>query len=162
MKNKLAFSILGFVLSINQVFSQGNIDEVYSQDKFELSGGFGLPEAYNIRIKYGGRNVKIALGVGFLPNSEKLRTVDIDIYYHFAKKSKFSDNLVWYALGGLNFMKYGGNNESSTELYPYLRVGRTINFSKKFGLNFDIGAIYNAYDDSHVLPSGSIGFLIRF
>jgi hypothetical protein len=162
MKKKSIFLILGFLFSINQVFSQGNINEVYSQDKFELSGGFGLPEAINLKIKYGGKNIKIALGGGFLPQSEKLRTLDIGFYYHFAKKSKFTGNFVWYTLGGLNIMKFGSNSESSIEHYPYLRVGRAINFSKKTGLNVDIGACFNEYDDSPIVPSGSIGFFIRF
>ena len=45
-------------------------------------------------------------------------------------------------------------HESPGELnyYPYLKVGRTINFSKKSGLNFDVGACFSAYDDPHVLP----------
>jgi hypothetical protein len=48
------FLLIALTLCVNQAFSQG---------KFELSAGLGMPEFYNIKARYG-QNVQVGLCVG--------------------------------------------------------------------------------------------------
>jgi hypothetical protein len=150
----LIFKIIllaGLILSDNPVLSQG---------KFEVSGGFGWPERINLKIKYG-NDIQIGTSLGFLPGkgNYNIGPFTADIYYHFSGKSELVDQRPWYLLGSLG---YGFG-----DIYFCPRVGRTFNFYKKLGINFDAGAFlpFNKelrdFLDSPVYPSGSISFFVR-
>ena len=169
-KNILKFMVLSFGLLIIK-------DPTYSQSKLELSGGLGEPEFFNVRIKYG-QNLQVGICVGGyighgLFGSDEI-VVDwscaAEVLYHFSGKSKYVEQAPWYILGGLGYYDipisdwYGSYNIG---FYP--RIGRTFSFSKKSGINLDVGTFlplsmrpdYDTYDFK-ILPSGNISFLIRF
>ena len=155
------------ILSANQAFPQG---------KFEISGGLGAPEMINLRLKYG-QNIQVGTCLyywhykasGIFPESYDL-AFSAEIIYHFSGKSKNVEQGTWYLLGGLGYYHLDNLADLPYEDYDigfYPRIGRTLNFSKKIGLNFDLGLFLPLSAASEIpysfkiLPSGSIGFFIR-
>jgi hypothetical protein len=146
---------------------------VFSQSKFELSGGLGIPELINGRIKYGG-NLQIGVCAGFATgdwygDNYVDWSVAAEVTYHFSGKSKYVDQSPWYVLGGLGY--YHLPIVDPYEQYDigfYPRAGRTFNFSKKTGINLDGGLFlplsmtpdYGSFDFK-ALFSGCISFFIR-
>ncbi len=156
----------GFILPENPAFSQS---------KLELSGGLGAPEYIHTRIKYG-QKVQLGICAGFIAGTFYTHaffngSISAEITWHFLGKSKFVDQTPWYILGGLGYYylpmsaKYG---EYDVGFFP--RIGRTINFSKRTGINLDLGIflpIAKANDSSmnelayKILGSWSISYFIR-
>ena len=142
----------------------------YSQSKFELSYGVGFPELINMKISYG-KNVKIALSQSIFPFSDisepplPVGPTSIEVYYHFAGKSKYIVQPSWYLMGGLGIFwphtQVTGLPGIAFCAYP--RIGRTINFSKSIGINVDAGVFIPFFDFFHssVFPSLSINFFFR-
>lgn len=128
----------------------------YPPDKFELSGGFGWPEMAAVKIKYG-NDFQIGISQGFMLNTS------LEVYYHFAGKPKLTDRRFWYGLGGIEYFYWG---REGTNWLPYLRLGRSFNFTRRYGVNIDLGAFYllnesDFFSASHYSPSGSFSFFVR-
>jgi hypothetical protein len=169
---KLQILLLGLLLMNNPIFSQS---------KFELSGGFGIPELLNVKARYG-HNLQVGASIGLLGPFEWYGgnvwdwSCTAEILYHFAGKSKYTEQPTWYLSGGLgihhlNLMCPFDYCYESYDISFNPRIGKTLNLSKKTGLNCDIGvflplsmsqdeSLYNKLDFK-VLPSGSISFFIR-
>jgi hypothetical protein len=159
--------LIGLILSDNPIIAQG---------KFELSGGFGIPEIINVKLRYG-QNIQVGACVHFLYYSAGgifseyySWSGSAEILYHFAGKAKYVEQRTWYLLGGLGYYHIDYLMDIPHEEYDigfYPRIGRTLNFSKKIGINLDAGiflplsAAETYTFDFKVLPSGSIGFFIR-
>jgi hypothetical protein len=147
-------------------------NQVFSQSKFEISGGFGWPDWTNLKIKYG-KVLQIGVSQSFqieslYPDYKKkiyLETTAAEIYYHFGGKSRFTDQPPWYLFGGLGCL--WGHDGDENDIYFFPRLGRSINFSKKIGINLDAGIFLplskslRDFLDWTVYPSGSISFFIR-
>jgi hypothetical protein len=159
----ILFAII--ILSVNQAFAQS---------KIEISGGFGYVEFFNGRFKYG-QNIQMGACIGFYPfkwYGENI--VDwscaAEVTCHFLGKSKYAEQPPWYVLGGLGYYHLPVvDHYEQYDIAFYPRIGRTLNFSKKSGMNLDIGLFlplskspdYNSYEYK-VLLSGGISFFIRF
>ncbi|MCX6262065.1 MAG: hypothetical protein NTY95_14750 [Bacteroidia bacterium] len=140
---------------------------VFSQSKFEISGGVGIPEMTSLKIKYG-KVIQIGLSQSFFPfsNNVPLGPTSLEIYYHLAGKSKFNEHPTWYLIGGLGYFwsqkegiyyKFEG-----IPLCFYPRIGRHINFSKSTGINFETGAFIPFWNlGVYVWPSAFISFFVR-
>ena len=162
---KLQILFLGLLL---------NFSPIYSQNKYEMSAGIGVPELINARIKYG-QNFQVGACFGFISGNMFGKSYfdwscAAEITYHFLGKSKLVDQPPWYVLAGLGYYNIPAVNRYGIyDIGFYPRLGRTLNFSKKSGLNLDIGLFlpisetseYSTFD-FHVLWSGNIGFFIRF
>jgi hypothetical protein len=153
------------------------VNKVFSQSKFELSGGLGVPEYNNLKLRYG-KNLQVGACVHFWYDkgggifSEYYSwSFSAEILYHFAGKSKYAEKPTWYLLVGLGYYHIDllidlPHEEYDIGVYP--RIGRNIYFSKKMGINFDVGLFlplsaqegYEPYD-FRLLPSGSISFFMR-
>jgi hypothetical protein len=159
----LTILVAGFVISNNKV---------YSQDKLELSIGVGMPDLPNLKIKYG-QNIQVGASIGIYTfewygNNVVDWAGIAQITYHFSGKSKYVEQKPWYVSGGLGFFDLG-------VIEPYEQydigfipgIGRTINFSKKIGINYSIGLFLplSASEGSsyhfNIIPSGNISFFIR-
>lgn len=166
MKTIIKLLIIGFTLFNIPIFSQDTIPVSGYDYKFALGGGVGVPEFINLNLKYGSRNLKAGFGVGFFPVYVKM-DLDFSIYYHFARKSRFNNNFLWYARGGVDLLKPNSVIKNQykvreTEYILLIRLGRTFEFSKRSGLNLDIGIVF--YDDFSLaanFPIGSIGYFYR-
>jgi len=158
--------LAGFILSDNPVFSQG---------KFEMSVGVGFPEMINLKIKYG-KDIQIGLCQSLWPvfHNVPIGPTAAEIYYHFAGKSKFTEQPTLYLLGGLGYfwLQEGGIYDDECKGVPfcfYPRIGQSINFSRRMGFNFEAGAFipfYNTPHNSikeiyHIYPSISISLFLR-
>ena len=145
----------------------------FSQGKFELSGGVGIPELINMKINYG-QDIQAGASVGFLTiewfgETVVDWTVSAEILYHFAGKSKFVEQPTWYISGELGYFDLGIIDPyEGYDIAFCPRIGRTINFSKTTGIKIDAGVFlplsksssYSTYD-FNVLFSGNIGFFVR-
>lgn len=145
-----------FILSALLLINYPVYPQEYPQSKFELSGGFGWPEMGVLKLKYG-ENLQIGISQGFMLDTS------VEIYYHFAGKPLYANQKVWYGMAGLEYFYWSweGNN-----WFPYLRFGRTLNLSRRYGLNIDLGAFYLWYEDdffssTRFSPAGSITFFFR-
>jgi len=161
----LRITLLAIIISI--------ASEAFSQSKIELSGGYGVPELFNLGIKYG-QNMQVGAYGGIYPFKwYGDRVVDwscgMELIYHFAGKSKHVEQAPWYLLGGLAYHHL--NVMDPYERYDMSfcpRIGRTFNFSGKWGLNLDIALFiplsmtpdYDSYEFKF-LPSGNLSFFIR-
>jgi hypothetical protein len=171
MRNSsVSFRIILFVmliLSAAQAFPQG---------KFEISGGLGLPELTNIKLKYG-QNIQVGACLHYWHYSQggifsayNDWSCAAELTYHFSGGSKYIDQPTWYLLGALGYYHIDylidwPYDYCALSFYP--RIGRTINFSKRTGLNMDLGLFIplsastgNPYK-LRILPSGSISFFVR-
>jgi hypothetical protein len=133
---------------------------LFSQGKFEISGGFGFPDMQNLKIRYG-NNMQIGASCGFFGGDSfsAPSIIAIEIYLHFAGKSEIIKQRPWYLLVALYYVR-----EDSGFMDPYFlltRFGRTFNFSKRMGLNLDVGAFYPRDCGYPRMPSGSISFFVR-
>jgi len=147
--------------------------EASPQSRLELAGGYGVPGLFNLGIKYG-QNVQVGAYGGIYPFMwYGDRVVDwscgLDFIYHFTGKSKYVEQAPWYLLGSLAYHHL--NVIDPYERYDISvcpRIGRTLNFSGKWGLNLDVGLFiplsmtpdYDSYEFKF-LPSGSLGLFIR-
>jgi hypothetical protein len=163
-------SVLFIVLIIS-------INQVFSQSKFEISGGLGVPEYDNLKIRYG-QNIQVGACVHFwydkgggIFREYYSWSSALEILYHFAGKSKYVEQPTWYLLGGLGYYHNDLLFDVPHEEYDigfYPRIGRKLNFSKKIGINLDAGLFlplsaregYEPYK-FRILPSGCISFFIR-
>ena len=154
---------VGLILSDIPVFSQG---------KFEIAGGIGIPELCNIGIRYEVFDqVIIGLSYGFGEyTTDQLRSLSGDFYYHFGGLSKFSNMHPWYGRIGINYFRAG---ETVKDDYwdSYLRIGREFYFVRNFGISLDAGLDYVLYARiaarehekyNHWLPAVGVNLFIRF
>lgn len=137
MKCKIKQIYLWLLLIISSVSC---FNQVFAQEKINISAGIGLPELLNIGVRYQLDQAQIGLKVGSLPgNNDKLFSLSGDIYYHFGGLSDLSIRRPWYSKIGLNFFR----DETEYTIFKYLyldcRIGKDINLSKKMGINLDAG-----------------------
>ena len=88
-------SVLFIVLIIS-------INEAFSQSKFEISGGLGVPEYNNLKIRYG-QNIQVGASIHFyydkgggIFGEYYSWSSALEILYHFAGKSEYVEQPVWY------------------------------------------------------------------
>lgn len=72
---------------------------VSSQSKFEVAGSIGIPDMLSLKIKFG-KELQFGFSQGYMPDEQSLNSV-IELYYHFAGKSRIIDQQPWYLAGGL-------------------------------------------------------------
>jgi len=136
----------------------------YSQNKVEADLGVGLFEGIGLKVKYG-NNIQIAICQGFAQGSFWM--TGVEGYYHFAGLSKHMDQRTFYVMMGLSSTLFAGGYSNFEKIIIYSRLGKTFNFSKKSGLNFDAGAGILMADDidgyhSSVVPTFGIHYFRRF
>ncbi|MEI6276096.1 MAG: hypothetical protein WCP08_08900 [Prolixibacteraceae bacterium] len=158
--------LTGFIFTVKPAFTQS---------KFELSGGLGVPEYLNARIKYG-QKIQAGVCAGFIAgtfygNAFFNGSIAAEITCHLLGQSKYVEQPPWYLLGGLGYYYLPMSADYGQYKFAfYPRIGRTINFSKKSGLNLDFGAFLPLSEESYyhpnrlefkVLLSCSIGLFLR-
>lgn len=160
-------------------------NNIYSQKRYELSGGLGWPGLLSINCRYGS-DLQAGIGVGFFrmkdsfsSNSSEITywNFSADLYDHFGGRSEVTGHMPWYINVGIAFTpvktfesaavsEFRTNHDTYISLYS--RIGRTINFSAKFGLTIDLGVnqSINLMEGENIipimiLPAFSTGFFIR-
>ena len=153
---------------------------LFSQGKFEISGGLGLPEYFNIKLKYGG-TFQAGTGLGWHKDQYVNKFyISGDCYYHFAK-SKISDLKTWYINSGITYEPVNHSFDTREKsLFFYSRCGRSFNFTKHMGIKLDLGfmlgnvwtirfgmgpgsagRVLSDTKEFYFYPAGSISYFIR-
>lgn len=140
-------------------------NQLFGQEKINISAGIGFPEAINVGIRYQLSQTQLGISIGSFPaKDESIISISGDIYYHFGGLSELSSRRPWYARIGLNYFR---DEKISIWEYSYfnLRVGRDFNISKKFGIELDSGIGLRLMDTSDwdipVIPSFGLGLFYR-
>ena len=127
----------------------GVADKLFGQDKLNITCSFGVPELVNGGVRLPFNQSQLGISFGILPlQGESIISTSVDYYYHFKGQSEFSKRRVWYGRLGLDYLR----DESKTLIDKYLyfttRIGKDINFSKRFGINADAGLGFQLYNET--------------
>jgi len=166
MKHIRCLSIY-FVLLFIFVLNNGNL--VFGQEKFNISGGFGVTDLLNIGTRYQLKKDTLQLGISIGTGFDGFKSFSIssDVYYNFGGFSKFSSRPPWYLKGGIDILysSYPWDHESIYwAITGNLRLGRDFNISKRVGLNFEAGLGYSPVIDIgfyKLYPSFGLYFFYR-
>lgn len=135
---------------------------VSGQEKINLYGGFAVPEVFVYGIRFQFNQVQLGLGIGSnLPSNYSpmfsLLTFSSDVSCHFGGISQKSDRKTWYIKGGLSKWVDLGEEPDKVPVVFYSRIGGDINFSKKVGLNLELGInIGKKFNDNYLWYNHSI------
>lgn len=142
-----------------------NFQQVYGQEKVNITTGFGLLELLNIGIKYQSNQTQVGLSVGSIPvgSEEKIISISSDIYYHFGGFSELTNVRPWYGRMGVNFLRDETASIIDKRVFLNMRVGRHFNISKKVGIQFDLGVAFQLHhEEIRKKPSINIDFELLF
>ena len=150
---------------------------LWAQNKINLSIGAGIPELVNIGARYQLEQTQLGIGFGVIPlKNETLVSVLTDASWHFWGFSELTERRPWFGRMGLNYMRDETKTFIEEFLFLNLRIGRDLNFSKKFGMDIGAGIIiqlleaekvktssdgWNLDPDFSVLPGFGLGFFYR-
>ncbi|MCB0456624.1 MAG: hypothetical protein KDC91_02695 [Flavobacteriaceae bacterium] len=126
-----------------------NTHQFFGQEKFNVSIGTGFPELLNLGVRYQFNQSQLGLNLGTVPlgKNNAYYSLSSDYFYHFGGQSKLTHRRPWYARAGLSYIHSEGEYEILKILFFNPRIGRDFNISKKIGVNFDIGLIFELYRD---------------
>lgn len=130
--------IIAFLLLISS--------QVFSQSKIEADFGAGFMEGLSSKLKFG-NEFQFGLCQGFAPGVSPFWLTGAELYYHFGNESKFINQRTYYVMGGLSTTLFALGYDSFEKIMTYPRIGRTVNFSAKTGMNFDLGIGFLSADD---------------
>jgi hypothetical protein len=138
----------------------------FTQNKVEANFGFGFMEGLSTKLKFG-NNFQFGLCQGFAPGVSPLWFTGAEFYCHFGKESKFTSQRRFYVLGGLSSTLFSKGYNPFEKIMTYTRIGRTVNFSAKSGMNFDVGPGFLSADDidgyhTNTTFTASIHYFLRF
>jgi hypothetical protein len=186
MKYPVKIGILSMQVILLWLLFSNN--QLFSQNRVEISGGIGFPEYFNLKIKYGVK-FQIGAGAGIFPKTQygsflkphlsQVIPVSFDFYYHFSRL-KVTNKYKWYWNIGIIYLNVPYEKEK--ELYYSSRIGRTIYLSELTGISIDLGFAFlenwrtelsdhrNTASESFVrheftpvpYPSGCISYFVKF
>jgi hypothetical protein len=135
----------------------------FSQKNFEANFGAGFMEGLSLKMKYG-NNIQLGICQGFAPGISPLWLTGAELYYHFGKKSKYTEQRCFYIMTGVSATLFAKGYDPTEKVLLYPRIGRSMNFSKNKGLNVDMGPGFLSTDDNlgyYTLTAG-IHYFIRY
>lgn len=150
-----------------------------AQDKFILTAGAGIPEMLNVGARIQLSNLQWGLSIGTAAGPDASRSIATDLLVPIAGTSKFTSRPPTYFKLGIALSRF--ENDVKIEKYTllYVRVGREMYLSERFGFFLDGGLLVTAMDDivykeprgfswlviefptPLVLPSASVGMFVR-
>lgn len=113
MNNRVNILYSLILLGLSSIFC----NQLFGQEKVNISLGMGIPELLNLGIRYQIKQVQAGISFGTLPtNTESLISVSGDIYYHFGGISELSNRRPWYGRIGLNYLQENTNSFNDKKL----------------------------------------------
>jgi hypothetical protein len=139
---------------------------VFAQKNFEADFGAGFMEGLSTKLKFG-NNFQVGICQGFAPGVSPLWFTGAELYGHFGKQSKFTNQHTFYVMSGFSTTLFSLGYDAFEKIMIYPRIGKTVNFSAKSGLNFDVGPGFLSADDidgyhTSTTFTASIHFFVRF
>ncbi|MFC2090837.1 hypothetical protein ACFLT1_08675 [Bacteroidota bacterium] len=135
----------GFVFFLTVLLLCGNLKPLSGQDKLTISGGFGIPEYYNLGATYTLNHSQIGMGIGYLPYNGILMTASGDYYYHVGGVFEQSGKRPWFGRIGFVYNYEENYYNIWHDVFLNARIGREINFSRKLGVSLDAGVAVNVF-----------------
>ena len=140
--------------------------QVSSQNKTEVDFGVGFMEGLSTKLKFG-NNFQVGLCQGYAPGISPLWLTGAELYFHFGKESKYTSQRTFYVMCGFSATLFASGYDSFEKIMSYPRIGKTVNFSAKTGMNFDLGLGFLSADDidgyhTTTLLTAGVHFFIRF
>jgi len=136
----------GFILLIITLsFICGN--QLFGQEKINVSAGFGVPEFLNIAVRYQFKQNQIGVGFGTLPGQNRNFTISGEYFYHFGGSSELSIQRPWYGKISFVYLREESDTKLASDSFLSLRVGRNFNISKKVGIMIDAGAAVTLFHE---------------
>lgn len=142
--------------------------KVHSQNSISASLGMGLPELFNIGVRYElPPQIKFGMSVGTAFTGAV--ALSGDVYYHFGGRSQLSEIQPWYLRANLTYWQLGKIlfiNPGQAVLVGF-RAGRDFNVTESFGVSIDGGIIPFSFLSGNripfsFIPSVSISIFNRF
>ncbi|MCB7481054.1 hypothetical protein [Christiangramia sediminis] len=131
-------ALLIFFVCLNTFFCRSQ-----EQEKFNITGGIGIPELINLGGRFQFNQTELGFSVGTFPEKdEDIISLQANLLYHFAGASSLSPRRPWYLRGGLTYSRSETEFELGKYFFLDLRIGRDFNFSEKFGIQIDLGGLY--------------------
>lgn len=161
LRNFVLFSMF-LLICTNKSFGQKNVN---------ISAGLGISELLNMGVRFQFEQSQLGFNLGTDPSQRGSFSISGDFYYHFDGTSNLSTLRVWYGKFGLIYLKSNTKEFSDSYLFLDLRIGRELNFSKKFGMTIDAGPAiqleHTSTDpeggwDFPVFPAIGLAFFYRF
>lgn len=140
----------------------------YSQNNINASLGVGLPELFNIGVRYElPPQFKIGMSAGTVFTGAF--SLSGDVYYHFAGHSQLNNMPPWYLRANMTYWQLGKIffiNPGQAVLLGF-RIGRDFNVTEKFGVAIDGGIVPISFLSGRkipfsFIPSISISIYNRF
>ncbi len=116
----------------------------FSQSKFEVNVGLGIPEAVSLKAKFGDIH-KIGIYQGY--EFGDIWMSGIEWYYYFSDKKKYNDTRTIYMMGGIASTLFAPGYERFEKIVPYYRIGKSFHLSPNIGINLDAGLSIIMADD---------------
>ncbi|WP_417599914.1 hypothetical protein [Owenweeksia hongkongensis] len=143
--------------------------------------GVGLPDLVGVGVRLHDENFQLGVSGGTIPFAEdQYYTLTANAFFHLFGSAKHSTRKPWFTKLGFTYLHYETPDVKTIESYLGLSFGREFNFSKHFGVSFDLGALYLLSHESidktpsnnpfafdldltfPVLPSASLIFFYKF
>jgi len=127
-----------YVLSI--IILQSSINQLFGQEKVNITAGAGFLEALNLGVRFQHKQTQFGFSLGTFPiEDESFFSVSSDFFYHFGGLSDLSERRPWYSRAGLNYSRDEKSAFVDKLLYLNLRFGRDLNISRRIGIAIDAG-----------------------
>lgn len=140
MKSKSRFPYRNFILVALLCCTCG---KVFSQEKYNITVGAGLPESFNVGIWYQFKNSQAGGTIGYMPSPYTPYVIISTAYItHFAGHTELSNRQPWYMRFGLDYMRSENSLWIKEEGFLNIRVGRDFNFTKRVGFSIDGGLVF--------------------
>jgi len=126
----------------------------------------GIKEGLSTKLKSGG-NFQFGVSQGFAPGLTPLWLSGIALYSHFGNLSKFCEQRTFYLMSGVSSTLFAKGYDPYEKVMFYPRIGKTINFSARSGIDIDRGIVFLSADDidgyhTSSTFTASIHYFIRF
>lgn len=137
-----------------------------SQNNVSASLGMGIPELYNLGIRYELHQTRLGLSIGTVFTGAF--ALSGDVYYHFGNRSRISGIPPWYIRGNLTWWEFDKILfiDLGEAVLLGFRIGRDFNINRNVGISIDGGIIAFSFLSGRkvpfaFIPSASISFYYR-
>ena len=111
-----------------------------------VMGGSGYIDLLNAGIKFEYRQMQAGLTVGTAWIDRKVSyTSSVDLFYHFAGKTKGVEIRPWYFRNGLHLFSNEDGASINKIWFLKTRVGKDINLTDAFGLFIEAGTMFRVW-----------------
>lgn len=155
-------NLICVLIAVASTYQSGKAQEV-TPEKFNIYGGFGLPELFHLGVRMQRTNGQIGLSLGYAPtdlsDDEHAFTVTADYLRNFGGESKWSTRQPWFWRAGLVYLHDATRYRINHDVFANIRIGREFNISKRSGVAFDLGVFTSVFHRKTIRMEGGSRFI---